>query len=261
MKRRHFLFLAPFLPSALFTPRLLRAWKNQSPPPRNIAEDALRIDELASNIHTPADARRLIDFIAQIFSDELPPLWTTDSLRSRLAQGEYLAVTNPEKRIPEEHLATTWNAYITTIHAPETSQVTAAEIHNMRDALWVTARIMWSRGGRNFWAVPSIFATQPDGSLGSACRVVESLRILWDLANMPDNLRGARERMSNNMLMSDLYKRAQQKPPSSSAGRAYLSVGVSSNPVETAATQYIRDHGVVAFSNSVETMLNTLLPA
>lgn len=259
MQRRHFLFLAPLLPSALFAPRLLNARARQNPPANHVRDTANQIDELAQNIHTPADARRFIDFIAQLFADELPPAWATASLRSRLAEREYESVTDAQKRISEPHLVETWNAYVSTIHASSDSQVTAAELHNLRDGLYATARLTWARGSRNFWSVPSIFATEPDGTLAPACRVVESLRILWDLANMPENLRAARDRASKGILTSDLLKQAQQKPPSSGVrNRAYVSVSVRNNPVEDAATQYIRENGIAAFTNIVQTMLSTL---
>ncbi|HEV2577249.1 MAG TPA: hypothetical protein VGU25_08560 [Acidobacteriaceae bacterium] len=260
MQRRHFLFLAPLLPSALFAPLLLHARASQTPPQHNLADETLKLNELASNIHTIADARRFIDAIVDLFADELPPTWATESLRARLAQGEYLAVTDPQKRISEEHLAQTWNAYISTIHAPDDSHVSVAEMHNLRDGLFFTARVNWNRGFLNFWSLPSIFATQPDGTLAPACRVVESLRILWDLADIPDNLQAARERVAKGVLTSDIFKQAHQGPPSSSVGGGgYLIARVKNNPVETAENQYIRDHGMVAFSTTVETMLNSLL--
>ena len=259
MQRRHFLFLAPLLPSAFFPPRLLHARARQAPPQHNLADDTLKLNELASNIHTLDDARRFIDAIAELFADNLPPAWTTASLRARLAEGEYLAVTDSQKRIPEDHLAQTWNAYVSTMHAPDESQASAAEIHNLRDALFSTARVMWNHNYLNFWSLPSIFATQPNGTLAPGCRVVESLRILWDLANMPDNLQGARERVAKGTLASDLFKHAQQKPPSASVGGGYLIARVKTNPVEAAENQYIRENGMPAFANTVATMLNSLL--
>ena len=269
MQRRYFIFLASLLPPALLAPRFLSARKRQSPP-RNVRDTALRIDELASNIHSQSDARKLIDFLADLFADDLPPAWTTSSLRNRLAHAEYLTATNPEKRIPEDHLAAAWNAYLDTIRAPDDAHVSAAEIHNLRDALYATFRAAWRSGYRNFWAVPSIFATQPDATLASGCRVVECLRILYDLGNMPDSLQATRERIAKGILVSDLYRQAaqrqaaqhqtQQTAQSFAAGRATLTAGVSlRNPVEGAAARYIRDNGLPVFSNAVETMLDSLL--
>jgi hypothetical protein len=233
------------------------------PPPRNVRDTALRIDELASNIHTPADARRLIDFIAELFADELPPAWATDSIRNRLAEREYLTVADPQKRISEERVAAAWDAYVTTLQAPDTSHVTTAEIHNLRDALFATARVFWNLGNRNFWAVPSIFAIQPGGTLAPGCRVVESLRTLWDIAAMPDSLRATRERVANGVLLSDLYRQAPQRPSSSSVGRAYVSGSVSvrgsSDPAGVAERRSSRKPSERDLANAIETMLNTLL--
>lgn len=259
MQRRHFLFLAPLLPSALFAPCLLRARAGQTSSPHTLADKTLKLNELASNIHSAADARRFIDFIAEIFASELPSAWTTESLRARLAEAEYLSVTDPQKRITEDHLSQTWNQYVSTIHASEESQASPAEIHNLRDALFSTALVSWNHNYLNFWSLPSIFATEFDGTLAPACRVVESLRILWDLANFPDNLHGARERVAKGMLTSDLFKQAQRRPPSSSVGGGYLIARAKVNPVETAKRQYIDDHGITSFSNTIETMLDSLL--
>lgn len=261
MQRRHFLFFAPLLPSALFAPRFLHARGRQATPPHNLRDETNRLNELASNIHTIDDARRFIDAIAELFSDQLPPAWTTASLRSRLAQGEFLAATDPQKRLPEEHLAQTWNAFIATIHAPDDTRVTSAEIHNLRDSFFTEGRLMWDRGYRNFWLLPSIFSTQPDGTLAPGCRVVESLRLFWDLANTPQNLRAARQRAANGVLTSDQMKHAQHNPESVVSGRVELRVEQRNNPVEDAERLYIRDNGMRAFTNTVETMLDNLLHA
>ncbi len=210
----------------------------------------------STRLQTPAT---LIDFIGQLFANELPPAWATASLRARLAQREYESATDPAKRISEQHLTETWNSYVTTIGAEHESHISPAELHNLRDSLYAVAGLTWARGSRNFWSVPSIFATEPDGTLAPGCRLVESLRLLWDLANIPENLRVARDRASKGILTSDLLKQAQQKPPSSSVGsRAFLSVTVHNNPVEDAETQYIRENGMPAFTNLIQTMLNTL---
>jgi len=230
------------------------------PPPYNLDDESLRLNQLASNIHTVADARRFIDAIVELFADDLPPTWTTESFRSRLAQAEYLAVTDPHKCIPEQHVATAWNNYVSTIGAPEDSQVTAAEIHCLRDSEFTYGRVMWDRGYRNFWLLPSIFAVQPDGTLAPDCRVLESVRIFYDLVRFPQNLRAVRAAVAKGIVTPELMKQSQQKASSSSPGRAYLSAGKGEkNYVESAAVQYIREHGMAAFSDIIETMLNTVL--
>ena len=263
MQRRHFLFLAPLLPSALLAPRFLHARGRQVPPPHNLPDETLRLNELASNIHTVADARRFIDAMTELFADDLPPAWTTESLRNRLAQSEYLTVTDPHKRISEQHLAAAWNTYITAIDASTDSQVSAAEIHYLRDAHFTIARQMWDRGSRNLWLLPSIFAVQPDGTLAPACRLVESLRILYDLDRFPENLRTARENIAKGILASDLMKQAPQQSSSATGGRAYLQArsgtpqpGSTSDPAEAAAR---RKRAMKALSETIDSLLNSVL--
>lgn len=266
MRRRHFLFLASLLPSALFAPRFLRARASQTSSQRSLPDETNRLNELASNIHSVADARRFIDALAELFQDDLPPTWATEALRNRLAQAEYLTVTNPQRRITEEHLAQAWNTYITTIQAPNDSAVSPAEIHYLRDAFFANGRAVWNRGYRNFWVLPSIFATRPDGTLAPACRLVESFRILYDLDRFPENLRGAREAVAKGILTSDVLKQAAQKPPSSSPARAYLEVrgatdrqqGIPYTPAEAAA---MRKRSMKALTTTIDSLLNGVLNA
>lgn len=269
MQRRHFLFLAPLLPSTLFAPRLLRARGRQSPPTHNLVDETNQLNRLASNIHTLPDARRFIDAIAELFQDDLPPAWATDSFRSRLAQGEYLTVINPQKRLTEEHLAQTWNAYVTTIHASDESHVSAAEIHILRAKLFATGRAIWNRGYRNFWMLPSIFATQPDGPLAPASRLIESFRMFYDLSRFPENVRGIREnlragneRASSTTPSSGTPKQARQNPSSYVTGHSYLEMrassgsGATTDPAEAAA---MRERSAKALISTVDSLLNTVL--
>ena len=258
MKRRSLLLLGALTPIALFTSRYLGA-RTRTSLPGDDRERAQQLNELAGNIRTPADARRFVDFIAEIFSEETPPGWTNGSLRERIAQAEFSAVSDSQRLIPEARVAEAWNAYMGTLQAPKEYEVTAAEIHNLRDAFLTTARISWNRGSRNIWAVPSIYATLPDGRLAPGCRAVESIRVLWDLANMPGNLKSARDRTNRGVLISDLFRQAQSKPsPSSTAAHVEGRRG-SSNPVQIAESQYVKTNGMTAFGNAVITMLDRTL--
>ncbi len=265
MQRRSLLLFCALSPVALLMSRYMRARTPKTSIPTDYREQAQRLREqaerlnvLAATIQIPADARRLVDFLAGIFSDELPPAWTIGALFDRIAQAEFAAVTDSERLIPESRLAHAWNTYVGTVHAPDGSYVTPAEVHNLRDAFYAVSRLSWDRGSRNIWSVPSVYATQPDGKLASGCRAVESIRIFWDLANMPDNLKAARNRVNEGVLISDQLRERQTRPIAS-GGVVRLEARVISNPLEVAARQYIKDNGVAAYSKVVIDMLNLTL--
>ena len=164
------------------------------------------------------------------------------------------------KGIPEQRLVDAWNLYAATIGAPGASQASSAEVHNLRDAFLTMARLSEHREYKNFWAVASIYSTQADGSLAPACRPIEAIRILWDFANKPDNLLGARERVQKGMRASDEFREALEKPAASriSAGRVEARVRPFT-PVELAASQYIAEHGLGAWQRLVVSLLDNLL--
>jgi hypothetical protein len=186
----------------------------------------------------------------------MPSAWTRSSLRNRVAQVEYSAVSDPQETIPEPRLADAWNAYVDTLQASEDQKVTPADLHNLRDSFLTSARLSWTSGSRNIWAVPSIYATLPDGGLAPGCRAVESIRVLWDLANMPDNLKAARDRVSKGLLASDLYYKPPQSPGLAATRVALVTSGIRSPyPIELAQRNYIQLNGSRAFSHAVMAML------
>jgi hypothetical protein len=260
MKRRSLLLLGALSPIGLFSARYLRAIATSTPLPTDYRQRAEELHQLASNLQTPADARRLVDFLAELFSKETPSGWTDRALRNQIAQAEFSAVSDPQKAIPESRLAEAWNAYVDTVGATEDQKVIPAELHNLRDAIQTTARHSWDGGSRNIWAVPSIYATLPDGRLAPGCRAVESIRLLWDLANMPENLKGARDRVSKGVLFSDLLRKPPQSPMPSVTHGASITVAVSRpHPMELAERSYIQRNGNKAFSNAVLAMLTKTL--
>lgn len=70
-----------------------------------------------------------------------------------------------------------------------------AEIHNLRDEYYATARLLWGRGSQAIWTMPNIYAVWPDENVADGWRAVEALRVVWDLANQFENLRSARGRV------------------------------------------------------------------
>jgi hypothetical protein len=225
-------------------------------------ERTRQIDALATNLRSVEDSRRMVDMVAEVFADDLPPAWTTRSIRERIAQAEYESASDHAKLIPEQQLVDAWNRYVTTIGASQDAIVTVAEIHNLRDGSYSMARFMWSRGIRTVWSIPSIYATGQDGRVADGCTAIEVLRVLYDLSNQFGNLRGARERAKQGVFVSDTLKPlpegAASKPV---AGRVSVSVGRRDNPVEDAEIRYMREHGEVGLSRAVESLLCDIFPS
>jgi hypothetical protein len=222
---------------------------------------SLEINDLASKPQSLEDSRRLIDLIADIFADDLPPSWLTRPLRDQIAQAEYETANSTPILIPEQRIADAWNRYVRTIDASPDALVTVAEIHNLRDGSYAMSRFMWSRGSRSVWSAPAIYATTPDQKLADGCTAVEVLRILWDISNQFGNLRGARERVKAGVLVSDTLK---PLPPGTTEPprRGYVTarVGRRDDPVGEAATRYAYDHGTRALTRALETLTNDLFP-
>jgi hypothetical protein len=252
------------LAAVLFPLSFLSAHSDNQRPPNAMAdyeyyrEQAIAMNNLAGNLKSPEDARKLVDVIADMFRDELPPKWVTGKVRQRLAMAEYQSAANPEKRIPEQQIADAWNRYATEVGAPQEALVTAADVHYLRDAFYVGADHAWAHGIQNLFTVPNIYAVGPDGKVGRDSRVIEALRIVWDFAHQYQNLQGAHEAVKKGFLLSDHSRpaRAGEKVQ----GRVTLHVGRRVNPVEDAEMRYTRERGEVAMAEAVANLVTDLLP-
>ena len=220
---------------------------------------SLEINELASRPQSMEDAREMIELIAEIFAKDLPPAWSTRSLREHIAEAEYESANSTPKLIPEQRVAEAWNRYIQTIGASSEALVTVAEIHNLRDGSYAVSLYMWSRGTRNIWSAPAIYATTPDEKLADGCTAVEVLRILWDISNQFGNLRGARERVKAGVLVSDTLK---PLPPGATPPRSSVRGGVGrrDDPVGEAASRYASEHGTRALVGALQALTDDLFP-
>jgi hypothetical protein len=222
---------------------------------------SVEINDLASKPQSLEDSHHLIDLIAAIFADDLPPSWLTRSLRDQIAHAEYESANSTPTLIPEQRVADAWNRYVQNIGASPDALVTVAEIHSLRDGSYAAARYMWSRGSRNIWSAPAIYATTPDQKLADGCTAVEVLRILWDISNQFGNLRGARERVKAGVLVSDTLK---PLPPGTTEPprRGYVTarVGRRDDPIGEATTRYAQDHGTRALTRALEALTNDLFP-
>jgi hypothetical protein len=218
MNRKLKLLAVALLPSSFISAQQDTAGAPQSSSLYEIhRERAIQMNELAGHFHSLDDSRKLAEMIAAMFADDLPPMWATNTLRDRLALAEYQSAIDPTKLIPEQRIADAWNKYVREIAAPEEALVNIAEIHNLRDAFYVET-------------MPDIYAVNSDGKLADGCRTFEALRVIWDIANLFENLRVARERVLKGITASDLIRKSKEARPSERV-QATVMASVSDSPV------------------------------
>jgi hypothetical protein len=224
-------------------------------------QQAIRMNEMAEHITSPEDARRLVDTVARMFADVLPPDLATCAIRQHIAQAEYESATNPARLIPEQRVADAWNRFITEIGGLEESRVSAEVIHYLRDGTYTTARLLWPRKEvQTIWVMPSIYAAEPDGRVAQGCRALEAIKVLHDLAYEPENFQWARERARTGILFSDAIRQDQKQPPRAERSRGRVTIHTAPpNPLMIAGRRYVQERGEAAMARALEQMLSDAL--
>jgi hypothetical protein len=223
-------------------------------------EQSIQINELAAHIDSEAASEKLVDQLAALFEDELPPAWATDSVRQRLARAEYKSATDISSLIPEERIAEVWNRYVREIGAPDEAIVTVAELHNLRDAQHATSHVFWERDiNRSVWTMPNLVAVGSNGKVANGCRALEAIRLIYSMDLLFENVRGARKRVQEGIALSDeLAKQSIQKTPSEH--HAKLTATVDTNPIRAAEQRYLQERGPVALGRLLTTLFSKLFP-
>jgi hypothetical protein len=222
-------------------------------------EQSIQLNELAAHIDSEAAGEKLVDQLAVLFKDELPPAWATDSVRQRLAVAEYKSATDISSLIPEERISEVWNRYVREIGTPDEAIVTVAEIHNLRDAQYATSQMLWERDiNRSVWTMPNLVAVGSNGKVANGCRALEAIRVIYSMDLIFENVRGARKRVQEGVVFSDeLAKRAStQSTPSQS--HATLTATFDTNPLRPAEQRYLRERGSVALNRLLTTLFSEL---
>lgn len=221
---------------------------------------AIRINELAGRIQSEADASAVVSEIAGLFPRELLPAWASGSIRQRVAHAEYEAARNPARLIPEERIVDVWNQYVKEIGAPDEAIVSVAEIHNMRDGSFTVAQLMWARGHQTIWTMPNVFALGGDGKVSDGCRALEVIRVIHDLEDSFQNLRGARDRLRSGIVLSDEIKKRVGEPNPQPHGTVRLEAHADTSPIRPAEQRYVQEHGSVAYNQLLARLFDHLLP-
>src|SRR5262249_27111640 len=146
-----------------FTPEQLEQIRQKTEQARvaheQIRQTAIRINEMAGSIHSEADARTFGGALAEELTGHNDMVWTTKSIRHRVAHAEYEAVSDQSRLIPEQRIVDVWNEYVREIDAPEEALITVAELHNLRDAMYTGAsRFGWKQDvAQAIWTMPNIY--------------------------------------------------------------------------------------------------------
>ena len=222
---------------------------------------AIRINELAGGIHSEADASAFVSEIAGLFAKELPPAWASSGILERVAHAEYETVRHPAKLISEQHVVDVWNQYAREIGAPDEAIVSVAEIHNMRDASLTVAQVMWTRGNQTIWTMPNIYALGSDSKVVDGCRAIEAVRVIHDLDDLFQNLRGARDRLQRGIVPSEEVKKRVEDPNAQRHSTARIEAHVDTNPIRPAERRYVQEHGSEAYDQLLARLFDELFPA
>lgn len=221
---------------------------------------SVRMNELAAHVHSEADAASLIDQVAEMFKESLPPSWTTQAVKMRLAHAEFLTATDDSSLIPEERIVRVWNHCVREIGAPDEAILTAVEVHNLRDALYASGVRLWNQDiMQNVWMMPNIVATGTNGKVAHGCRALEAMRLLYSMARFFDNVRGARERVRLGRVVSEELASRPEKREKTEC-RAVLATAPDTNPIRPAQRQYIQEHGSAAFNRLLASSFAELFP-
>jgi len=219
---------------------------------------AIRINELAGRVQSEADASALVSEIAGLFAKELPPAWASSSIRQRVAHAEYETVRNPATLIPEQRVVDVWNQYAREIGAPDEAIVSVAEIHNMRDGSFTVAQLMWARGNQTIWTTPNLFALGSDGKVADGCRAIEAVRVIHDLEDLFQNLRGARDRVQRGIVPSEEIKKRAGEPRPQTHGWVRLEAHADTNPIRPLEQRYVQEHGSAAYARLLVRLFDEL---
>jgi hypothetical protein len=224
-------------------------------------EQSIQMNELAAHIGSEADSEKLVDQLAALLKDELPPAWATDSVRQRLAWAEYKSATDASSLIPEERIAEVWNRYVREIGAPDEAIVTVAEIHNLRDAQYASGQMSWARDiNRSIWTMPNIVAVGNNGKVANGCRALEAIRVLYSMRLIFENVRRARKQVEEGVVFSDELAKRASSQSASVQHRARLTATLDKNPIYPAEQGYLRERGSAALDRLLTTLFSQLLP-
>jgi len=239
-------------------------------------QEAIRMNAMAANLHSEADARKLVDAVAEQITHHQHLMWAASSIRHRVAHTEYEGVSDPSGLIPEQRIVDVWNEYVREIDAPEETLINVAEFHAFRQTqLWMTTHYQWKHDlMQSVWTMPNIYAVDADGQLADGCRALEALKLIQEMHERFANLLIARERLAKGLSIPSPANpdTASKSTSDSAAGKVQLASSwrpatasihagpLHQNPILPAAYRYQQEHGNHAYDQLVRRLFDELMP-
>jgi hypothetical protein len=227
-------------------------------------KEAARLNELAANLHSEADARKLVDAVAEQLTHHRHLFWAGQKYRHRVAHAEFSAVSDPAGLIPEERIVEVWNEYVREIDAPEEALITLAEFHSFRTLDFQFSQRNWNLDRpRSLWSMPKIYAVDSTGGLAEGCRALEALKIINNLHEQFSRVHFARQRVEGGTSNGEV---AQKKLAAPAIGRgrlvtsSHLRAPAYADPIRPALARYQQEHGEHEYHQLVRLLFDELLP-
>jgi len=104
--------------------------------------------------------------------------------------------------------------------------------------------------------MPNIYAVGSEGKVANGSRALDALRVIFEIHNLFDNVRLARERLAKGIVLSGQLK----LPRRNGTKTARAEIRVSTNPIRNAEVLYIREQGTERFNQLLQRLFNTLFP-
>ncbi|HTR24893.1 MAG TPA: hypothetical protein VMI10_13015 [Terriglobales bacterium] len=234
-------------------------------------EEAVRINDLAANIHAEADARKLINEVAEQLTHHKHLFWAARKFRHRVARAEFGAVTDGAL-VSEDRIVGIWNEYVREIEAPEETVISAEELHKFRAADFQMSQRNWQREmTQSIWSVPNIYATDSTGTLADGCRALESLKLINNIHQQFSRVHLARVPVQNERTVAGVQKGPATTLRGPTIARGRLMSGTTAapaaarsrvyeDPIRPAVRRYVQEHGQQAYDQLVRRLFDELFP-
>jgi hypothetical protein len=226
-------------------------------------KEAIRINDLAAAIKSEADARKLVDAVAEQLTHHRHLLWAAQSYRHRVAHAEFKAVSDPTQLIPEQRIVDVWNEYAREIDAPEEALLTPTELHKFRVTDIHFSQHNWQVDmTRSIWSMPNIYATDGAGGPADGCRALEALKLIHNLHEQFFRMHFDRQNVGNDFNSADGLR---TRPGTTIVlGQLVASSNLKSqpyrNPIPAAAARYQQEHGSHEYDQLVKRLFDELFP-